>query len=262
MKKILVILLLISPIISISQRGPLTKRIEQLENDIKKTNKTQDSILIELNKKSSELTRTTNTKETLEKELLFYRAKEDYFISALNRQESRFAVILTSILAILALLSFGVLRYELAKIKGFTKKKISEQTLKIIEHKDKLKGIDTNLNLALGNINMSIGAHFKQNNDLINSLKYYLIGAKHLGEWKLSKNLIEKKKDPLRLTINNLIAAKQLLDNIIIDNSLTEDVNKQIKKLNKLLDNYSIFENQEIIHLIAQIRVDLNNYIK
>ena len=69
--------------------------------------------------------------DSLNKELLYYKVKEDYYSTALSDQGNRFTLILSGILAVFALVSFGAFKYEISNIK-----KETNQKLKI--HKDEI----------------------------------------------------------------------------------------------------------------------------
>ena len=109
----------------------------QKNNQIKKYNindKIDSLNRSELNQnlKIEKLNKLVNFKtDSLEKELLYFKVKEDYYSTALSDQANRFTLIISGILALLALLSFGLFKNEVSKIRLETDKKLSKHKKEI-----------------------------------------------------------------------------------------------------------------------------------
>lgn len=201
--------------------------------------------------------------DSLKRELIYYRAKEDYYVTALNEQSTRFTLIITSVLALFGLLSFGIYKLELNRIKKFTKKKIQAQKEEFVEHIDKINGIDENLNLVMGNLNVSIAIYFAGEESYTKSIEFYLIGAKYLTKWKTSiSKQEEKEEDKFDKVFINLKYAEDLIDKISSGNIEKEEFKEENKKMNNILDDFIVDSNPLLTNQIAEIRVKLNEYGK
>ena len=118
-KLILIILLLFSSItLYCSPKNldiELRDKIHKIETSQMKLNKTNDS---------------------LSKELLYYKVKEDYYVTALGAETTRFALIISGLLAIIAIASGLVFwKYIPNKIKEI-KALINKQENAFLEHKE------------------------------------------------------------------------------------------------------------------------------
>jgi hypothetical protein len=243
---------------------------KKLNNQLDFIEKTNDSIINRQNELKSqldtliyELNKSKSINDSINKELTFYRVKEDYYSTALSTQSTRFALIISGVLALFGILSFSFYKIELIRLKKSTKKRIDKQTEKFIEHIDKIEGLDENLNLALGNLNITIALLFLEKKLLIDAFKYYLIGSKHLTDWNISQlKPDEKIEERFKTIISNLRMTEKHLDEIIDKNYGKEEFKDQIDKINKILNEHKTNDYIEITNLIASIRVKSNTYAK
>jgi len=101
MKKIFLTILLIASVsITHAQRDTSTKaQLQKLETHFRQNND-----------------RLTKTNDSLQRELLYYKAKDDYYSTALSDQSTRFATIVGAIIGLAALFGFGWFQRLVTKI--------------------------------------------------------------------------------------------------------------------------------------------------
>ncbi|GBF22568.1 MULTISPECIES: hypothetical protein [Arenibacter] len=266
MNKTLILLLLFLTSLTVASQNFTSK--EQWEI----INKRIDSISIvnenynKINNQAIEqLLLTRSNLDSLEKENLFYRVKEDYYSSALSEQSTRFALIISGILALVALISFTAFRYEIKQIKKFTLKRINSQNKKLDVYKTELSSTQMTLHLTQGNLNTSIGQYYQAKNDYVNAFHFYIVAAKSHGlssKLQLSlKKIKETDENAYAFTITNLNDANLCLLEIVAPEAVGQL--KQIEAtIKKDIDFIYAFDNENIKNEISNIRVLLNQTVE
>jgi hypothetical protein len=195
--------------------------------------------------------------DSLNKELLYYKVKEDYYSTALSDQGNRFTLILSGILAVFALVSFGAFKYEISNIKKETNQKIKIHKDEINNYKKKLSKTITELKGAKGNLNTSIALYFEKQEKYAQAFIFYIgasIGHGHsYNGKKKSQKVNDDEKKRFKTCITNLNLALKNLK--LIENPKDDDsINDSLDSIKKNMDKIYRFENDEVKNLISQIR--------
>lgn len=203
--------------------------------------------------------------QTLEENIEFYKAKEDYFAAALSDQATRFGLIITGLLAILAFVSYGVFKFEIKQIQKNTKKQLTKQNEKFKEFTERVNLIDKDLKYSQANIFASIGLYFSGKKDYITAIKYHLRSAEYNGYYQkrilINKEIKkEEKDDHYQLVLNNLSIADDFLDEIKTQVE-KDDLKEDLEYLNKILDEISDLDFDKLKLKVAEFRVKMNNAI-
>tara|TARA_R110002049_G_scaffold284809_3_gene465515 strand:+ start:617 stop:1396 length:780 start_codon:yes stop_codon:yes gene_type:complete len=233
----------------------------QKNNQIKKYNindKIDSLNRSELNQnlKIEKLNKLVNFKtDSLEKELLYFKVKEDYYSTALSDQANRFTLIISGILALLALLSFGLFKNEVSKIRLETDKKLSKHKKEIKKYKKQLLETNTDLKSAKGNLSTAIAKHFEKEKDFAHSFFYYVAAAKGHGESANEKaNPEEASETNYAVCLSNIRLAMDSLDKIELEEDI-ETLKIKPELTQTYMDDVSKIENVEVRNKIAEVRV-------
>lgn len=200
--------------------------------------------------------------DSLNKELLYYKIKEDYYSTALSDQGNRFTLIVSGILVLFTLVSFGAFKYEISNIKKETNHKLKVHKDEINNYKKKLSKTITELKSAKGNLNTSIALHFEKEEKYGQAFIFYIgasVGHGHLyKEKKKKKQLGYDEKKRFKTCIANLnLALKNL--KLIENPKENEAINNSLDSIKKNIDKIYRFDNEDVKNLISQIRTLLNN---
>lgn len=203
---------------------------------------------------------TNKRSDSLEKELLFYRTKEDYYSTALSDQGNRFTLIISGIMALFALISFGAFKYEVSLLRNETNYKLKKHKKEIKKYKDQLKNTNSELVAAKGNLNTSIAVHFEKEENYPQSFNFYLAAALNHAQSESKKD--EKDTDEIfKVCIINLECALVNLNKITSDDD--KDLLKTIIDLCKItMDDISEFDDDKVKNLIAQIRLKSSSILE
>jgi phosphotransferase system IIB component len=222
--------------------------------------KVDSSYSVNLERKISHLESLIKSNDSLNKELIHYKVKEDYYSVALSDQGERFTLIVSGILALFALGSFGIFKYEMLKINEEVEFKLSEQRNKVKKQKKKLSKTISELKSANGNLNTSIGIHFEKEKDYKKAFKFYLYAAdRHGNSAKRRKKSKENSEEinHYETCIANLKLALKNLKLINKDNINIDKFKKEFEKGNKTIDTIYALNNEEVKNLISEIRIEL-----
>jgi|GEM_PF-2623542 len=202
--------------------------------------------------------------DSLEKELLYYKVKEDFYTAALSDQANRFTLIITGILALFAIISFGAFKYEVLKIREETDFKLSKHKKEIKKYKKLLTETNNDLKGAKGNLSTSIALHFEKEKNYFSAFYYYLLAAKSHGEH--NENI--KKTDDADSTEDNIYTTCKTNLNLAMDNlkKITSDRDKESleeksTKIKKIMSDVSNLDNDEVKTLIAIIRAKFSEIL-
>jgi hypothetical protein len=202
--------------------------------------------------------------DSLNREILYYKVKEDYYASALSEQSSKYIFISSGILAILAIISFGIFKVELFRLKNFTRKKVNKQTKVFDDFKIDFNNLKISSLLTQANVFASIGVHFRKEGDLILSFSYHLDSAEFNVNYRnlLSiKNGKKIKTKHCETVLSNISIANDIIDEIILEETLKLEMKKKSKRLLKSLDRIYTVESKTVKNKISELRMKLTDYI-
>lgn len=198
--------------------------------------------------------------DSLNKELLYFKVKEDFYSAALADQGNRFTLILSGILGLFALISFGVFKYEVSQISKKTKKKLNAQKKEFNKYKNELLETNTDLNSTKGNLFTSIAIYFQKEEEFVNAFHYFIVAAKSHGnitdKKKLETKLETSEEHNYDVCLSNLNLALENLKKIKLDED-KQELQKKIDKIKKVINIIYNFNNEEVKEVITQIRTNL-----
>ena len=211
----------------------------------------------------------TQINNSLKNELIHYKAKEDYFSVALEDQSNRFALIVTGLLALLALLSYGGYKYELSRMKKDVEKQLAEQLVEFEEYKTKIKILDSGLNTSAANTFVSVANNFSKEKKWNLALEFNLCAARdHASSAQLQKELNKDSKEEedksitFKFVLGSLESATEMLNKLKADNSFKELIQNKTEFLIQQLDKLNNFDYEAVKDLVAEFRIGIKNYIK
>ena len=211
-----------------------TVKIDKLIN---KVDKLEGQILI--SKKNSEL---------LNKELLFFKVKEDYYATALSDQGTRFSLIIAGILGLFALLTFGGFKYQIFLMQKKVDKKLLKHNVLIKNYKKMVINTEIRMQETRGNLNVALGTMLRKRNEFCEAFVLYLRAAndrdmrntgKEVGCTVLLRNLKTAFAELNKVTIND--KKKALIDNKLL--------------IDKCLVSLSGYPDEEVKSLSAKVKV-------
>lgn len=263
MKKILLLILCFSIQFNYSQTKPLNKNTYEVKFD--SLNQRIDNLKIEINSLKLKEQNSIKNINNLNTDLLFYKVKEDYYAAALAEQTTRFAIIISGILFLFSLISFGTFKFQVQRVKKFTTKNISKLEIEFNDYKEKLSKTSNDLIGAKGNLFTSIAIHFKKEKNYVNAFYYHLLAARAHGEHNENKEVgLESeakstKKDKYETSITNLNMSLKCLE---LAKTEKDKINKNIYNIKETLDSVSVFKNEKVKNLIAKIRILIDDITK
>jgi hypothetical protein len=237
---------------SINKNISNEKKISEIELFIKKT--------VNLNKYLKK------ENDSLNKLLIHYRVKEDYYSTALGEQSNRFSLIIGSLLGFLALASFGTFRYELNRIIKKTDKQLNIQTKEFDNHKKNVLKLEKNLSTTAGNNYTTIALDFERKEEWVYALVYHLCSCREhyfATEIKYNEKSEEKEKSEIyKYVISNLNLARVCLNKIKLDDSLKNEVLEERNQFKRDLKKIDKIDYDEVQDIISEIRIGIRDYIK
>jgi hypothetical protein len=203
--------------------------------------------------------------DSLNKELTFYRLKEDYFTVAIEDQSNRFALIVASILGLVTLVSFAGFRNELNKLKSEYETQVNFVKNELIIYKKKTKIYDYNLQISFGNI-FALGADgLSGKGEAIIALEFYLASARAhslSGQILVEENETIEGENPFLYAIANMQSAMLELREIIRIHSNKQFIKDKSVKFLDELTIISQIKNSDLQDLCAECRITIKNFIK
>jgi hypothetical protein len=204
--------------------------------------------------------------DSLNKLLIHYRVKEDYYSTALGEQSSRFSLIIAGLLGFLALVSFGTFRFELNRIIKKTDEQLNIQTKEFESHKKNVLKIEKNLATTSGNNFSTIALDYERKEEWVYALVYHICSSRehfYASEIKNNKEIKEEEKsEAFKYVIGNLSHAVFCLNKIKLDDSLKDKVIEEKDQLKKDLKEIDKLDFDEVQDIISEIRVGIRDYIK
>jgi hypothetical protein len=265
MKNIILLFVIFFFGISYSQTKIIKKNITESNLKIERLYQNIDSLKIKIKDQNLINTNSLNEIDTLNKDLLFYKVKEDYYATAISEQSTRFAIIVSGILALFIFISFRSFKYGVSKNTENTEKQIQkiEQEKKelqkieqeYIEFKDKLSETSDKFYGGKGNLYTSVSMYFESKKNYHHAFEYQILAAKSHGIHSENNSLKDKE---YRACIVNL--------NLSLGHLKKESINKEylIKingKTKETLDELNSLQSDKVKDLIAEIRILFNKKI-
>jgi hypothetical protein len=252
MKKITIIFLILTSFVQ-SQKliNPIKPSQQDLNDSLFIIN---DSLSVKKNEAKKIILNSIKSNESLNKELLFFKVKEDYYATALSNQADYFIFVITIILTLISLFSLGGFYYKINQLK-------KEYEITSNKNKKIIKKAKRNFNKmkyeyysTRGNLNIIISRMFQKELRYDNAFLYTLLAAKTRV---LNKKQINKNHTA---AVSNLKSALSLLGKI---SSVDEKNNllDQKKNIYKALKKISTSKVNEVISLGANVTVEFNNII-
>jgi hypothetical protein len=271
MKNIIILFVIFFFGISYSQTKIIKKNITESNLKIERLYQNIDSLKIKIKDQNEINTNSLNEIDTLNKDLLFYKVKEDFYAKAISEQSKRFAIIVSGILALFIFISFRSFKYGVSKNTENTKKteKTKKQIQKIekekkelqkieqefIDFKNKLLETSDKLYGGRGNLYTSVSMYFESKKNYHHAFEYQILAAKSHGIHSENNSL--KDKD-YRACIVNL--------NLSLEHLKKESINKEYlikinSKTKETLDELNSLQSDKVKNLIAEIRILFNKKI-
>jgi hypothetical protein len=217
----------------------INKHIKLLESQVEKLNSKNDSLL---------------------KQQIIFKAKEDFYSCALSDQATKYSLITGSLIALLALISYATFKYELNKIQTDFKNELEKHTAGDKEIRDKhLLGI-ARAYVNGGNTNQIVKLHHEDKEQWLLAVYYNLFAAYNhfLASLEFKEtNLAEKdriSKSELNLVTELLNEIIALIDKFSEDDKFTTE---QTMNYKKWLDIMTKPGNDDLNDLLATIRTKL-----
>ncbi|AUC20620.1 hypothetical protein BTO15_00150 [Polaribacter sejongensis] len=252
MKNITIISFLLFSLISFSQKQNLKEQINLLNKQVENINISNTEVKNQI----TELVGSSLEKNnSLEKELLFFKVKEDYYATALSEQANRFTLIISGILALFAIISFGAFKYEVSSIRKETSIKLNNHKKEIKKYKTQLKQTNLDLKGAKANLSTSIAKHSEKENDYSTAFQYYIIAAREHGQSSIGRNKEIKNNDKSTEEIFNVCIINLNFALNSLQKMKPHQVEIKNEKIRKIIDDIYLFENEDVKNLIAKIRM-------
>lgn len=223
---------------------------------------TNDSIYLEsrFSELSQRIEKLQSGNSTLEKDLLYYRAKEDFYAAALNEQATRFTVIVTGILGLFAFFSWAGFHYEVKNYKAASNKKVKSVSKTFKKSKKELVKLQTEHFRSEGNLAASISYTLREKKLLFESGYYSMAAADaHNSHYDmLIKNMtieeIGEKGDGYNAVFGNLKIAENIFTQLNNNGSTPlKDIEEFEKSFKKVFNNLLSSKNHNVIAQTAGI---------
>ena len=268
MKNIIILFVIFFFGISYSQTKIIKKNITENNLKIERLYHNIDSLKIKIKDQNLINTNSLNKIDTLNKDLLFYKVKEDYYATAISEQSTRFAIILSGILALFIFISFRSFKYGISKNTENTektkkqiqkieqeKKQIQKIEQEFIDFKNKLSETSDKLYGGRGNLYSSVSMYFESKKNYHHAFEYQILAAKSHGIHSENNSLKDKE---YRACIVNL--------NLSLEHLKKESINKEYlikinSKTKETLDELNSLQSDKVKGLIAEIRILFNKKI-
>lgn len=206
-----------------------------------------------------------NLADSLQRELAFYKVKDDYFAQALDDQATRFSLITASLLALVGLLSFGGIKLEIASLKREYEKQVKILQKELSAYKRRVWENEYRLNITSGN-NFSItGNILREKGKNSNAFELFIAASKSfLRSAILVKDgkAASLQEDPFKQSVSNLKSAIHILRTWSEDEGDLTKLREKSASISKSLNELSKTDNTDMIELSAECRVLLNTIIK
>ncbi|MCK8492902.1 hypothetical protein M0L20_13625 [Spirosoma sp. RP8] len=228
-----------------------------LLNNIGLSKNPTDSLKIRMNNIETIYQKRT---DSLQKELQFYKIKEDYYSDAMSDQANRFSLLVGGLLALAGLLSWGVIKYEVVTLRKEVEEILTEQMSindgLLLKNKDDYRRNNFSMALILQTMMQSSILAEKRYNAFLESILIIDLLTQVYGK---TNSIEEKNNDLLRLKgISNLALAnsRSIINNelSIIDKVMLHNQKKVILQL--LNDSILKMDDPDILEDLHSIKAN------
>lgn len=225
-----------------------------IDSNSKKNNDRLEQI--ELNQK--------NSIDSLKRELLFFKVKEDYYAEALSDQSTRFSLIAGSIIGLFTLISFAGFKIEVAQLKKDYKKQIQLFKDQLLTYQSKTRDHDNSMQSASGRIFTLIAESYNKADLPDIAFDYYLYSTKaHSSSAKLliDDNKGDDGQQSLLTAKANMELALESLKKIPKALLYQTELEKNYEKTMITLNIISKVDHQELVDLCAECRITIKSLL-
>ncbi len=223
--------------------------------------------VIQLEKSLDELKeKIKSVNDSLNREIENYESKEDYYSVALEDQSNRFALIVTGLLAILALVSYSGYKIEIHRLRKNVAKLLHEQKTEFEDYKKRILKLDSGLSTSAANTFSTVADNYFREESWLLSLEFSLCAARdHANSAMLDIELgndSKEDKDRYEFVVGNLESAVDAQNRIKSNDKLKDAVSNRLDFLIEQLNSLSDVQYEEVQDLVAELRIGLKNYAK
>lgn len=204
------------------------------------------------------------TSDSLQRELQYYKVKEDFFNSALDEQSTRFALIIATILGFVGLISFGSIKLEIYRLKKEYQKEVKSVKNELQEYKKRVTKNESSLNITTGNTLAHIGLMFLDRKDYISSFEAYLASARAFSKTGklILNNEVEPRKDPpFKYAITNMKSASDALKEAIKFPKNIDIMKENLQHYSEMIETIMETKDTTLIDLSSECRITIKNFI-
>jgi hypothetical protein len=236
------------------------RELESLEHSINLLDNSIDNAVIEVNIEAQ------SQIDLLQKELVYYRVKDDYYSDALSEQSNRFIFYTSILFGIFFVLTWTGFRSQVKSLKKNTKKQIADQFSELEIVSNRIDKIGSGIYGISGNLNTTMGEKYYSERKLeLAFYKYMIAGVEHCNadKYYYEKNSKQPDLDSIYYSgINNLSLAMEICSDL-----KEREINKRFWKqyspaliyhLNQLDD----IKDENVTNAVAELRVAINNFSK
>ncbi|PMD97682.1 hypothetical protein BWI97_08720 [Siphonobacter sp. BAB-5405] len=171
-----------------------------------------DSIQYQINQLSKEFKALKQTNDSLNKELYYFRAKEDYYALAVDRQGTHFEFLITTIIALVGFISWGYFRSRFQSIENQNEEQKKEVIEMIDLAKKDIKELNSEFCINMGLVfqNTPLNSKFNVYGEVefnLHAVKFYSI-AIPLTEDEPSLKVV--KLNLIKALQNSIVCCKKL----------------------------------------------------
>lgn len=178
-------------------------------------------------------------------EIIHYKVKEDYYAIALSEQATRFALIITGLLAFVSLASYSWLRFEKKRIY----KKLNKFRAEFNQLKKDHNQLESDIRATTANSYILISNLYKNDNKMVNSFIYMIKAVNYGIKSKNSKS--DNNSEP---EIGNLKIALHILEQITHNKSQKDKLFKKVDEIKELIESIHGIGNCDVKDLCSQLR--------
>jgi len=200
--------------------------------------------------------------DSLEKELFKLKTKQSFFSNELDEQTVRFSLIVTGLLALIAVVSFGSFRLEVKRVVKETNNIIEKQRQEFEDFKKRMKNNEMKSLMLRADICRINYENYLKTNDKFLAFWFALYTAVNcINVVEIAEDTKDIEdgytfaKDNLKLA---LIQFKKIIRTPSLKTKVEERRNIISSRINELIKS----ENEEIIDLSSELRILIKKYLK
>jgi len=209
-----------------------------------------------------------NITDSLKQELVHYKAKEDFYVAALDDQSDQYILIVSGLFALLGLVSFNLYKLELRRLVKKTGKQIKKQNDNIEAFKKEINILNLDLSKSSGNSYWASSTFYQKSNMYDLAFTYGLASARDYTNCYTIKNsnpehFVSKNKFDYEKSIKaKLKIITEIFDLIKKSDKYKPSMKGDTQTNNELLDKIAETNTEEVKDLVAELRIGLKNYLK